>query len=368
MNKKYVIFQIKKWLPLFGILFIFLALVYWMSFSSMSIYQYFSYDDEGALIYFDSSSSGISNLSFPILICAIVVPFFVLEYKSSSNKCDTYFQLPFKKNELKITRGIVSLLGLLICFTVAYWIAILILYLRVINAKPLENANVQSYRFIGYLFLYFILLVETICTFGIVSFFVSLGNSIFSSILLVLFGELLLSFVFNGSNAFYCLITNNLNNVYGSYSLNSIVLCPNFNSNLLNEYIKSISEFEIKNNFYIYGISIYTVLGICSYIYLCLVNDPSGEFASKSGGRNKFISLIIHTGIIFFTTYLLVTSYSYSILTIIYLLMFEFFYYLALLIFNKTPKLNKYDWIYFGCGSGINLIITFLVIFIRFNG
>lgn len=141
-----------------------------------------------------ASNSPIVSFNVLLLIYLLISPLYILHYKSSRNKADTYFSLPITKRSLLNTRSLVVLIDILIAYTFSFIIGILIAYSRE-GFKDSTN--------IALIFPYYLLSI----IFALPSFFISLfvankGNNGVDRILYITFYIYDISLAFNALNNF----------------------------------------------------------------------------------------------------------------------------------------------------------------------
>lgn len=73
-----------------------------------------------------ATPSPIASFNILLIVFILLSPLYIFHYKSSRNKADTYFSLPISKRSLLNTRALVVLIDILIAYSIAFIIGILI--------------------------------------------------------------------------------------------------------------------------------------------------------------------------------------------------------------------------------------------------
>ena len=90
---RFIFWQLKKWLPIILVFFLFFSAYMWLSAVSKN-YSY--YTPNLSYSPYRTFSTGIGDISTIIIIISFIMPFFVFSYKYGKNSADTYNSLPFR--------------------------------------------------------------------------------------------------------------------------------------------------------------------------------------------------------------------------------------------------------------------------------
>ena len=350
MNKKYIRWQIKNWLPMFFIILFFLGIIFILTMMNIPF-------GRGANNKEDLSA-GLLSFSIPLFIVSLILPLAVYSDQVRENQADAFNQTPFKGNGLRKIRIFLALIIFLIAATLVFWFAILVFSIRQMTAVSSETVTYVRYNYQYYLCAYLFLIVEAALSYFTSCFFVSLGNTVINQVILLIGGEVILGFflqfIIMYIGSFAKLPADFKDMSYYSFYLDCNFLSPlllaqSYFDSLITTGAVSVLE-STKFTYLITSMVIFNVAGIASLVYLLLVRDPSGEYSGKAGPRNKFIPYIIHLsfffGINLFVSQLLffITSVFGFTQFLVSFLMSGLGYYLVLALFYKTFRISKKEW------------------------
>lgn len=336
-KKKFILWQIKKWLPIAIVLFLVIATIVWSTMNNKSLVVY-RYDD----YYYSYFGPGITINLVMGMIMSFIIPFFVYEYRYNKTASDAYNAFPNKKNEIKTTKLLIGLAIIFIIFTVVYAGNFLILLSRWLSTPETNGrAHRVNINFIIYLPSYFIILGLIITEYLFNCYMVSLGNTIATSSLYVLAGNIILV-VLVPTVAEYLIICKvitikSATYFFGGYASDFL---------LVEQWLVDLA----KGTKVLYELKSIPMLAITLLIRgvsgaLCFIEkEPSGEYFGYPKARGKYEKYIIYVAL--GTLSALMMCISNGPVVIFYVLVLANNY-IFLVLSNKTFKLPKEDWIAF---------------------
>lgn len=211
--KKYLIFNLKRYIPLFvvsfAVCFFTFITVFGGSIPTSITTRY--YTDGGGMAYYYGStdslllSSGILFAMIPVAIFTMLLPFFANSYRYSLQSADTFYQIGKNKKSIRWANNLLLLGSFIAIFTLAFTIAILMLFARQapnigrpdeVTTYSENMEEVKHYLFFNfgyYVPVYFLIVVFAILNYAISYFLVTRANNLVDSIILLLLGEFILS-------------------------------------------------------------------------------------------------------------------------------------------------------------------------------
>lgn len=392
MTKKYLPTLLKEWIPLIAIAFFLIITPPFIESATHNFYEILRYKNYRSVGW----EMGFSVLSVVITstILAALLALFVESYRFKKIKTDFYYSLPFKPRELRRIRTITALVILLTIFTLSYWLPLAIYYLRYGLAKaPTVNASSDMYvikermldplwLFLGYLSS----LVLLSSSFFFASFFVRLGNSLTSSILLLLGSAIAFGAFFPALTLWISLpIDARLGSAqvdlvplafqtYGlsapGFTFASFFLEPTIYGNSMSSGAIHVEITEKPAYLTSFIISLLITLGLsASSAYVIFgKEDPSGEWSGQAGSHKKWSKVLLFIALTVFGIIASLlggaSSGSVSALTFgVYFVLAIFFaaiQYVVYLLYEKKAALSKTSWIYFGIAQGFSLLLFFV--------
>lgn len=372
-NRKFLIYQLKSWIPIFAVSFAFMAIVFWIDMASTNLL-----DRSGVRYYYSLFSvyggTGVLSALIPPMILTLIYPLFIFDYRYKKNKGDTFLQLPLKEGQLKRTRLNIALGMLLVAFTLTYWIGVLILLFRVntasISQEMLdEGYKISNYNFLGFLWIYLFALVFLSVEFFTNAFLAQLGNTLHESYIYMVMGQvilLLIEFSFHFYISWGIMKESFFYDGFkpATFSLGTPIYLAYY---LFNDYTAG-SPYATSPAFGSMDVSLWfnlfvpLVVGIGAAFGLYLVRDPSGEYYGKPGPRNIPISIIPH--VFYFLIGLLLFGFLNLPIFLMFMLLFALSYYMTLVFIYRSFRVNKRELIIMGavCAGILVLnLIPFLV-------
>ncbi len=391
MNKKsYIKWQIKELLPMYIISFIILAAIFWLTISTSNLAPVFYKNSDGTFTSYISVSTWppLFAILIPALLISFFLPFFAFSYQRKRTHADFYYQLPFKKNELRRTNLLISYTILATAITIIYWFGVLFIFIKQVqNNANIDylRANPYYYNYVFFLPYYFVLLVGVSLNYFISSFFISLGTKSIDAALYLVFGQLFLAFFVE--SVFFLAWAGTKFNTYDSlWMLNALGYTPSsswletIRSTIIFAQLATTSKVSLETGDMVTRIvssSAYLLLGgFLTWYMLFKKKDPSGEDAGKGLPTTPIAMAIPH---IFALMIGLFTSCSYGLYgtlgtayfwacfpsMLMSLIMWGVAYYFFIVIANATFHFKKANWIVFASVSAIVVIlgVVYLIIF-----
>lgn len=396
MNKKYIKWQLKQWVPLtivtFFIMIIPFFIIYLASFSSITNSLFMISTD-----YFGDISYPIMTpwlmISIPACVMTIVIPIFVCQYRYKRKSADLFLQAPFQTGGMLRNRSLLGLGILDVDFTLAYWIAYIMVYIKqaVLNGNEsyLRMYNLEEYikNYGGYYYnfgavaaCFLVGLILLSLAYYVNVYIASLGTNQLSGTLFLLLSATVLSLGFFPYTYYLYSVKaieeNSVVSLLSSWSAVNFVtspfvwfrsaICTGTYSSLISDLgTVQIVMFYVNN-------AIFLVLGIVAAVFINKGLKESGEEMGKPVSTKLFPRLIIH--IFFFTIAVMnaVLSSSISFLftgvsTIGSIISFSLYSYLGCALITKRFKLTKLDWILWGSNIGVLTILSVASLIVQSN-
>ncbi len=390
MNKKqYIKWQIKEMLPMYIISFIILGAIFWLTISTSELMptKFKNYETGDYYI-------SLSVLSWPplfaILIPALLLSFFLpyssFIYQRKRIYSDFYYQLPFKKNELRRTNLLISYTILTIAITIIYWIGILYIFIRQIQLNATDEyfvANNFYYNYVYFIPYYFVLLLGTSLNYFISSFFISLGTKSLDSLLYLIFGQLILAFMVETFLILILVGAKNSDSTEALLNAVSYTPSPSWLENVRSTMIfcdlamrgsVSLEKGDIITR--IVSSSAYLLLGgFLTWYMLFKKKDPSGEDAGKGVPTTPISKAIPHafalmSGLYISCSFGLYGSsgignfWLYLPMMLMEMIMWGVAYYFYMVMANGGFHFKKKNWIAFASVTSIVVILGFVYLLI----
>ena len=202
MNK-YILHTIKKYIPIFSILFIFLIVMFSLTITTTTSYIY-KQTSIGDTKYHGSSHLTVLEMyTIGLLIFCMVAPIFANTYRYSLKQADFYNQTGKSTKTFRYINNIVLLVGILAIYTFMISLFTLFSYIRDVNNLSLSTSTTTSTRtyFVpeyGYFYLsYLLIALISIGNYAFSYFLVTRSNNFINSILTLICGHIALIFLFS---------------------------------------------------------------------------------------------------------------------------------------------------------------------------
>ena len=361
-TSKFVLWQIKKWLPLF----IVTALIVLVLLRS-------------DIVLVDSST--LNTFTF----IAFITPLFVFSERFDKGAADAYRAFPANKLQIKRIKILIMLAYLAVLVTVTYLFGLIFYFVNHGSAQSGQYEmfyEYDPYKMIGagpgsFFMSYLFLLLFTATTFLFNCTLASLGNFLLTSIIYMSAGTLLISglipafiLTFASKDALGTYIVNFVNGnflgVGGTYG-------KQFAISAIMYKMYSIPQFEdvtFSTASTVIMIILFVIeLGVGALCFF--LKDPSGEHYSMAGSRNDNHKIILYAS--FLVTFMIVAFLSglfggilpqYAAVYLVMLFVSTAIgSYISLVVFNKRFALNKKELIIFSSVVAAGLIITIVSYF-----
>ena len=334
--KKYLIFSLKRYIPLFVVSFAvcFFGFVTVFGASIPTQVTITVYTGEGpyyvsTLLGSLSISSGILAMMIPVTIFTMLLPFFANSYRYSMQSADTFYQIGKNKKSIRWINNLLLLSSFIVIFTVAFLLGVIILFCRQIPniGRPDEVGEVAEnyqrithylfFNFAYYVPVYFIIVIYAILNYAISYFFVTRANNLVDSIILLILGEFILAIGIM-TPIWFAMICESIATSMSSTFINETILLGTRTSCFVSPIAWIIYFFdglitgegslfvEQMDGLILDGPAVFGLVMsvICIVVYLAVAGfgiykflaekESSGELAGKPVGRDKFQYIIFH--------------------------------------------------------------------------
>ena len=296
MNKKFIVWQLKRWIVPLSIFLGVITLMFVLAVMSADIYQ-----GEGYYTLLSGSSILLSPMMTAILISGIF-PLVVFSYKFGMQRCDFYNQLPFKPKEFKRTIMLLGLICVLVVVIVGYalGISIFALYYAISPATKtvttyMGDLLLQKIKYnwgaVFYSLLYLILICSA--TYFISSCIVYNNIGIFESIICIALFHIAASSVALAIQVrlvHYQVIESFESLAFGVFPM--IVYGNLFDTMFGGEKVELAKEFYI-------NCGVYITLAAGGFAWTWLEKDRSAEIDNTKGEPKLFPIIVLHAGFLF---------------------------------------------------------------------
>ena len=362
-TNKFVLWQIKKWLPLF-IVTALIVLVFLRS----------------NIVLIDSST--MSVFSF----IAFITPLFVFGERFDKGAADAYRAFPANKLQIKRIKVLIMLGYLVALITVTYFAGVIFYIVSHGSSEAAQYQQFYEYDPFGmikagggsFFVSYLLLIVYTVSTYLFNCTLASLGNFLLSSIIYISAGTLLLTatvpaFILtfatkNGLKTYLidCLSNLDFLGVGGTYGkqfgiqmiLGKMYELPAFVNTSL-----STATIVI--------LSILFVIELAVGVLCFFLKDPSGEHYSMPGARDERHKIVIYASYV--VTFMIIAFLSalmgsalpelFNVYVIVLFILTAISTYISMVVFNKRFALNKKELIVLASIIGFGLIVTLVSYF-----
>ena len=336
--KKYLIFTLKKYIPLFVVSFAVCFFSFITVFGeSIPVSTTYVRVIETGEVYQASSGildvvtmpSGLMFLIVPVAIFTMILPFFANSYRYSLQSVDTFYQIGKNKKMIRWVNNLLLLTAFIVIFTLSYLFAVTILMCRQLpnvgrpdrlifaNEYEEQYEHFITYNYGYYVPAYFLIVVFAILNYAISYFLITRSNNLVDSIMMLIFGEfilgvgvmtpfwfvLLCNAIGGGKIDFIneLLLTGTRTACFISpiafilYLFNGLI--TGSGSELINQVNNSVFDDATTLGFAVSIVSIVLFVLIAGFgIFIFLKEkESSGELAGKPVGRDAFQTIIFHT-------------------------------------------------------------------------
>ena len=362
MNKKYIAYQIKQYLPLMGvILSIFIVtLIVDLILSARPLGL--DYGGNLAITYQNPLlATSIASLCLPFFI-----PLFVFNYKYSIKKADTYVQVPLKGNSLRITNYLLGYLVIVIPYIAIFLIGTLIILFVQISKNPYaitlmvdgvaSDAHITFYYNYGYLLLLLVVtLIFIYIEYSFNAFVAYLANNMVDAVIYIVIFFVLRMFIFYAIPAFILSAADIYVQQFGIYywGLSFLpmyaIIFSFFNPLITFGYVPALGyENVFIDNIYMFSglivsISVSLILSILITFYMIYFKDKRKENYGRKRNDTFLDCFIPHLTMALCFVLVYTTKYMGVTLKLTIFLSYLIFYYCLLALLNKSFKIKKYD-------------------------
>ena len=336
--KKYLLFTLKRYIPLFVVSFALCFFTFISVFGGIPTQQTRTYYyDSSDGVYYQSYgiltsnglTTGVIYLLVIVAIFTIILPFFANSYRYSLQSADTFYQIGKNKKAIRWTNNLVLLTMFIAVMTASFIFGILILFFRQLPniGRPDEIVNHGDYRtvtrFLFYNFGYYLPVYLLTVIFAVLNYstsylFITRANNLVDSILLLILGEFVLAvgvmtpfwfyFVCGAAGGGWSSIVDE-SLLIGTRTASMIspiaFILYTFDGLITGEgslIVKQYQGIEFNGNIIlgliisILCLVIFVALGGLGIYVFLKEKESSGELAGKPIGRDKWQEIIFHTG------------------------------------------------------------------------
>lgn len=374
MNKKYLKYVIKKNIVLFAVVTLLALIIFGSTILRMDIIHPTA---ESAGYYVKENAnftgSGLPYIFLPYTLVVLYMSFKSISFRYKKRAADCFYHLPFGRKSLRRFNNIFNICFILASFTLSFWLVIAAFGIKYATITlPVKDGMVYIkyyYDFTYYLVAYLLISISLVLMYLYNSFFIQMGNSFLSSLIFLIFGNLLVSGL---PYAIFSIASKYSEPVYSPYTAYIFELVNGF---YLPFYMYSVIDatlgglivgcdpvpFVSNNQLFptiLNSIVLFVVFALAIY-YCFFVDDPSGEYNGIPGARNKYLSILISTPLLL--AGLEQISYLYQnefqiISLVVSLILETIVVYICYVALNKTFKIKKFEWICIGSGIAFLLI------------
>lgn len=396
MNKKYLKWQLKQWIPLtivtFFIMIIPFFITYLASFSSFSSAMFMiTTNYQGDIVY--PITTPWLFISIPAGVMSLVIPVFVCQYRYKRKSADLFLQAPFQTGGMLRNRSLLGLAILDVDFTAAYWVAYIMVYVKqaVLNGNAsylryynleeyIKNNGAYYYNFGAVAACFFVGLILLSLIYYVNVYIASLGTNQLSGILFLLLASCVLTMGFFPYSYYLCSVdaisSENIIFPIASWSAVNFVSSPfvwfreAICTGTYSLLISTLSTTQIVM-FFVNNV-IFIALGVVAAVFVNKGLKESGEEMGQPVSTMLFPRLIIH---IFFFTIAVLDAVSFGSLSFVFtgvttvgaILSFALYSYLGIALITKRFKLTKLDWILWGVNIAVLTILSVASLIVQAN-
>lgn len=378
MNRKYVKYVAKKWLPFFFILLFAIGSIPLLSSLLSTPYAYADISSSGETYYTNYPTTLILHTLVPGLIATFILPFAVYSFRYGRRSADCYLSFPAKPNSIRNTRLLVGLVYLEIAVFCAYWLSNGIFAFRqAVTNIPAATNHTYFFRYmLAYQWsplVYLCIALAVAAQYFANCFFVSLGNNVLGSIIMLIAGDIImLSIVFTPVSFIYVWLakagvsssTFTASFFFGAgWLFSGTMIYTVFNPLMLgnNPYLHYLTQ---SWDFWLCLI-LYVGFAVFAAVYVFKRKDPSGEYFGAWGPRNKATTSVIHLAgaLLLFMSFgeFTVLSWFFYLPTLMITMVWSAGLYIgSIALYRRSFRLPKYDWITAASVIGVFLLSCIL--------
>lgn len=363
-TKKFVLWQLKKWLPLIIVTTVALASFFAIFCLSTSTYH------QETTYYYGVTSTGWTNsptagIFYAGFVFTFILPWAALNYHFKKTSADAFRQFPADDRKIRNIRFLLGFAVLVFGFTIAYLFGMMLFGLRWLSTQEIfqisENTNRvrNSYNWVMFIVEYFFMLIAYFLEYSFNAYLISLCGTKNAALVMMLTGNIVLTFIafapfltITSSSEVFGLMGGIAN--YGILFHGTVDAAAIGNSLSGNAMLKAA---------YAMGVFDLIVSGGAAYLFLS-GREASGEYFGAPGSRYKWASIIIDASLIVSLIVLGSTlsksGGSWTSSPYLYLLAIPglALHYAAISLFNKSGKLTTRGWIVMASGIVVFLLAS----------
>ena len=294
MNKKFIVWQLKRWIVPLSIFLGVIVLMFALSVMTADIYQ--------SEVYYSLPPSILQPAMFVAILLGAIFPIVVFSYKFGMQRCDFYNQLPFQPKEFRRTIMILGLISILLVIIVGYGLGASIF--AIFYALSPASKTMSTYmgeivltkiNFDWAAMLYALLYIIEMCTasYSISACIVYNNIGVFESIICIAL------FHIAASSAVMAVQTRLvIHDVIDTFDAVSFGIIPMIAYTTLFDNLFVEGSIEVAKEFYIScGINIALAAG--GFVWTWLEKDRSAEVDNTKGEPKVFPIIVLHAGMLF---------------------------------------------------------------------
>lgn len=339
-TSKFVKWQLKQWLPMLVVFFIYAAAILWINAitKNMTGTLYNGYDYVEYLFY-QHYDDGLVMMYCVFLLPSFILPYFVYRERFQKTAADAYKAFPTDSRKITRTKLIIAGVFIAALVTIIYWSSIGIYYFRYNSYAEHEVTSFGFYarykvNFLPYIPAFFVILFFELITFYFNCTLISLGSHRNTSGSYMIFGNLILML------GYYAVLLG-----IGGIIHNS---CTNYESfggipGQIQLIEKSFAQMVVEREaYYQFGeapaiimyilTAIQTGVGVLAFF----IKEPSGEYYGMAGARTTATKSILYVafGIILAFVAIISPMFGFYVMLLFNILAILFIY-ISLVVFNK---------------------------------
>lgn len=365
MNK-YVIRTIKKYIPIFAILFLMVSSLFLLD-VNLNSGSFFRENTTAIIKSFKPAEKCLMYI-LPLLIVSAFAPFFANSYRYSLKKADFYLQLGKSNKKIRYINNIVLYVGLIAIYTFIFSLFTLILFCKDTSNLALNGTSaafgrtyfVPNYG-IFYL-IYIICLPISAGTYLFSYFLITRSNNLLNSIITFICGYIVVIFLVLATFGYAVEIENivigNLNLykqpqvfLYGSFISPFYYISSSLGQYMLSEELRVFSKLsDISIASLVINSAIFIFISIISTMAFIKEEESSGEYFGSTKGRGRLQDILFYIASAFMMLWAGPASQLFAVNPHNFDLFFFLFLPLAFIAFyilnslkNRNFKITKND-------------------------
>ena len=365
MNK-YVIRTIKKYIPIFAIMFLMTASLFLMD-VNLNVGSYFVVRSNGIIRSFDPAAK-CSMYILPLLTVSVFAPFFANSYRYSLKKADFYLQLGKSNKKIRYINNIVLYVGLVAIYTFIFSLFTLILFCKDTSNLALNGTSQAFERtyFVpnyGILYLiYIICLPISAGTYLFSYFLITRSNNLLNSIITFICGYIIVIFLVLATFGYGVEIENivfgNLDLykepqgfLYGSFISPFYYISSRLGQYMLSEELRAfykLSDISIAS--LVVNSVVFIFISIISTMAFIKEEESSGEYFGSTKGRGKLQDILFYIASVFMMLWagpasqlFAVFSHEFNFFFFLFLPLSFIAFYILNSLKNRNFKITKND-------------------------